>query len=160
MKYINHFTLTTGNNRKSYPSEINKEFFFKFKSMVNKIIENGGICEYIEGLSLKITPEGDDQYAASVYIKYQGQMLPILFSLATSNPLKRDSLIKSAIEFQKAFNAKVDYMPPAAPLIIDIIMLPAALCPEKLHLTGDLSRCLAWTILDPQSILEQGGEWR
>ena len=35
MKYINHFTLSTGHSRRSYAEEIDKAFLMKFKPIVN-----------------------------------------------------------------------------------------------------------------------------
>lgn len=153
MEYINHFTLNTGNNCKSYPNEINKGFYFEFKPIVKKIIETGDICDYLENSYLQITLADTDQYVATLYSKYKDGFVPIIMTIATSNPEKRDTIIRDAMKFRDICQIKKTYLPPDAPLIIDIVFPSSILRMDLLRLTGDLSRCLAWAILDPGSIV-------
>lgn len=155
MKYINHFTLNTGHNRKSYPSEIDKGFYFKFATIINDIIASGEICEfYIEGTYLKITTNGNDNYFATLHIDFNGEKIPIFATVATSNPDKRVQVISDIKPYFKLCASHGTFLPPDAPLIIDIVLPQIMLAPYVLEYTGDLSRCLAWTILFPQDIVK------
>lgn len=157
MKYINHFTLSTGHSRRSYAEEIDKAFLMKFKPIVNNIIKTGEICEFaIKGTYMDIIMDGTDHYAATLYVDKNGQKVPIIVMEGTSNSEKRKMVEEDIKVFRRsAFgDGKVSFILPEAPLIVDVILPEAAMRLDLLIMTGDLSRCLAWTILDPGSVLK------
>lgn len=154
MDYINQFTYNTGHNRKSYPSDIGKEFLFNFLPMVNKYIESGEICDYLVDTRIRITTNDDDLYVASLYIVIDGDDVPVFMTMGTSNKHRRKEIINEAKKMRDLCRPDTIYMPPEAPLIIDFILPAMAVRPELAHLTGDLSKCLAWTILDPGAVLK------
>lgn len=152
MEYINHFTLNTGHNRKSYPTEIDKISFSRFLPIVEEIIEKGEECKFIiEDTYLHIIME-DDQYVATLYSEFNGQNLPVFLSLATSNPGKRLDIENVMKEFRKFTDTVKSFMIPNPPVIVDVLLPAVQIRPDILSMTGDLSRCLAWAILDPGRI--------
>lgn len=154
MEYFNHYTLNTGHNRQSYASEVSSSTVFIMKTMVKRIVEAGGICEFfLPETFMEITLE-DDIYAATLYIEDgQQNKQPILLSLATTNPKKRKEMIGEVNDVQKAFGINRICIIPKAPVIVDILLPAIHLRPELAHLTGDLTRCLAWVLLSPESVL-------
>ena len=76
MKYINHFTLSTGHSRRSYAEEIDKAFLMKFKPIVNKIINAGEICEFaIKGTYMDIIMDGTDPVSYTHLDVYKRQAM-------------------------------------------------------------------------------------
>lgn len=156
MEYINQFTFNTGHNRVSYPTEVNKQFFFSFMPILNKVIRANEICEFVENTYINITVEDKDLYAATLYFKNNEEYIPFFSSMGTSNPNKRSGLIKASEVFRKVCRISETYMPPAAPLIIDVILPNAVYRTDVLSMTGDMSKCMGWLILDKEAIVETG----
>lgn len=155
MEYINHFTMNTGHSRKSYPSEIDKKFFFQFVPIINEIIKDGGICEYIiDETYMRITPKNENCYFASLYIKNNGEYVPMFASAATSDVDMRVELISYVSEYRELCSPpNITFMPPEAPLIIDMILPSIFMRTDLLRYTGDMSRCLAWAMLGREDVL-------
>lgn len=153
MDYINHFTLNTGHSRKSYPGEVGKDILFSLRPQIKEIISDQGICEFIDDTYLQITidPEGD-MYAATLYVDYDGDKIPVFASMATSATDKRLEIEDNIKPIRKIIGPGISYMVPEAPVIVDMILPACNLRPDLFGMTGDMSRCLAWCILDPGAI--------
>jgi len=148
MEYINHFTLKTGHCRKSFPSEIDKTFLFQFLPEVRNII-NAGKCDFYFDTKIEIILEENDYYAATLYTEHDGHFIPVFFTVATSNQVKRKQLIKTAMAFRQVLPLENTFLPPDAPLIIDIVLPTIVSRMELAQITGDMSRCLSWALFDP-----------
>lgn len=153
MDYINHFTLNSGHCRKSYPSEVESGTFFNFMPKLKECIESKGICEFIDDSYLMVTVEDNDSYTATVFTKFKGDYAPFFVTTGTSNPNKREYVVSNITQLNKICGIKHAILPPSAPLIIDAILPSAILKPNFMKMTGDFSRCLAWIILDKNSII-------
>lgn len=153
MEYFNHFTLNTGNNRKTYPNEIDRGFLFKFLPIIKNIVNNG-MCDFYDDTKLQITSEEKDYYMATIYTEHRGDFTPILFTAATSNPKKRKRLIKDVESLRNIIGDSRVFLPPEAPLIVDVVLPAIAIRMDLIKMTGDLSRCLAWGILDPGAVVK------
>ena len=59
------------------------KFFASSTNFIKGII-NIGVCEYIDNSSIKITVE-DEKYVATLYVKQDGEYIPILLTTGTSS---------------------------------------------------------------------------
>lgn len=153
MEYINHFTFNTGDCRVSTPDDINRDFAFFFLPKLKKILKSGQVCDFEFGTKIEILEEYG-HYTATLYIEHEENLIPVFVTMATNNEKDRKTIIDNSEIFRKELGVDVVYLPPEAPLIIDIVLPTIVIRMDLVEVTGDMSKCLAWLILDPSKILE------
>lgn len=65
MEYLNHYTLNTGHNRKSYPEEVNKDMYFILKRMIQDAKKHE-FADVVDGTVMKLTIE-DSGYVITLF---------------------------------------------------------------------------------------------
>lgn len=107
----------------------------------------------IDDLYIELT-EIVDFYVLTVYYSSNDQKSPVLLTLGSDKDTETNSIWDNAVEFYRSlFPQKQEptRMKVTAPLILDIV-LPSPAPAEIYTMTADISRCLAWMILSPESI--------
>jgi len=151
MKYINHFTINTKNNRISYPSEVEKELFFILKSKFKDAESENGV-NLMDDTVFKLTVEENRTYAGTLYLKSGNELVPVLITYGTKEDSDRNYVWDNIKKIRKQFSDDELIMPPATPFIVDYILPTACLNPIIFEWTGDFTKCLAWMILFPEVI--------
>ena len=150
IKSINHITYNTNHRRDSSPSEIHKETLNFFESKFQEAQKHG--AELLDDTILKLTIESDRTYAATLFSKNN---LPIFTTCGTKNPKKVkyvwDNLRK--VNDSMIGATKITPLPSKAPFCVDLILPPMIDNMGVTSWTGDFSKCLAWAVLSPESII-------
>ncbi|GGN67668.1 hypothetical protein [Oceanobacillus indicireducens] len=150
MKYLNHITLNSGDLRKSYSDEVDKETFFVLNRIYSESFsENGATFDDFHILKGTKLANGA---IFTLLRKHEGGLVPIL----TTTALKRD--VQDTWEHLHDTTTtplKTDRNKPvSAPCVIDRLEA-GAMYPQfmmALQWTGDLARILGWLALDPRKI--------
>jgi hypothetical protein len=151
--YLNHFTMTTGHNRKSYISEVEASLYPAILGAVTPAIKNPEPVPFLEdNIFLKVLKE-DRFYIATIYIDTAlNPKAPDLLPLLTTGGAKDEESKTRLIQLMtETYAIPVERNYPAAPIIIDRIDVIGQ--SELVHIyrwTGDFARCLAWTLLYPE----------
>lgn len=154
MQFFNHYTMNSQDMRVSYPSEVDKSIYFILKSIFESEDE---YKQVIDNLYADIACE-PNCYTSTLYLKKQGEYIPVLVSLGCSDESKARyvwdcaySMFKNSVPFPPS---AVPLMP-AAPFVIDVILPTYILLPKRdMSLTGDLTRCMGWMMLDPKAVVK------
>lgn len=149
MKIINHITLNSGQIRQSSVQEINKELYFKLKSLLSDAQKPAGAI--IEGNYTLSTSLFKGGAISTLYGRKGLDKLPIL---TTTCCLKDDGSVWKHLHDSALIPLPITnaLKPIASPYIADRIEPFATEFLDAMKWTGDLSRCLGWLILDPRSI--------
>lgn len=151
MKYLNHYTVNTGDMRQSFPSEVHSEMIFTLNRII-KDAEANRYADVLDNTKVEITRE-DGVYALTLYREHNGELLPIFMSVGCSAPDRTKDIWKSVEStYEKIYNKKVDIIP-MYPYIADIILPYAGLFLPAFNWTGDFSRCMGWALLAPKDIM-------
>lgn len=150
---INHYTMNTQNNRVSNPEEVNKELYFKLKSIFKDAQTKNG-ADLLDNTNVILTID-DDCYIATLRYKKKNEYIPVLVTAGTANKDSRMWLWKhmtSTMQDITGAKGNTFQMPPDAPFILDML-IPVLVNPKIYKWTGDFTRCLGWMMLSPKSIL-------
>lgn len=152
LDYINHVTYNSMDINKTVPDDIDKKIYFILRNIVEESRKNTYAYVFDE-LAIQITEE-DDIYVATIYYVYDGNKIPVVITYGS----KSDQGVKKIWQYAKDFYRKVfgkydsvEKFQIGAPLILDIV-IPAPVPLEIYTMTGDMSRCIGWMMLDPESI--------
>lgn len=148
---INHYTLNTGNMRESSSSEINKDIYFRLKSIINRA--KRGKTELLDNTYIEIS-EDDYGYICDLYGRRGKEYVPILSTAGTKIESGRKYIWDSMETIAKAeYGKKYSYrVPVAVPYIVDLIHIPSVYFMEVMEWTGDFTRCLGWMLLFPEEV--------
>jgi hypothetical protein len=162
MELMNHYTLNTGDVRKSNFNEIDTKIIYELKNMVRNSMSEKGFDTPLmdDGIkyNIKSAIEKKGFMCTLGYYSNTGDLLPILEivgSKFTNEPYKIISNLAS--ELEKVFKFRkvktkinklkkpyvVDYIYPT----VSIYMLENMLEPKDFSWTGDFCRCLGWIML-------------
>lgn len=146
MKYINHYTVNTSHNRRSYPEEINKGIYFKLAGIARKAIKGENV-EVLDGTYITLTVE-EGCYAATLWADEKTPLLLTVGAYCESGWQKISQII---IDDYKGLYAEPPLLP-AFPVIADVVLPSCILRPDVLRWTGDFTRCLGWALMAPEKI--------
>lgn len=147
MECINHITLNSGNIRKTYSEEIDKELFFIINRIYTESFNKDGAV-LLNKYKLKSTAVNGHGLISTIFdlngmpilttavVNEQGSEMWEILHTSTSLPLQ----------------TKVNE-PPELPYVADRIEPGVALNMSAMKWTGDFSKCLAWIHLSPKSIV-------
>lgn len=148
---FNHYTVNTGHSRQSFPSEVNKELYFIYQSIIKKAREEAFV-DVIDGIKMKLTVEKDKTYVCSLYTEYNGSLQPILITCGCCAKESSVDLLKTVRRSYKTVSGKDFNITPMAPFVLDMILPAAILRHDALEWTGDFTRCIGWEIMSPESV--------
>ena len=152
MEYINHYTLNTGDNRKSLPSEVNKDMYFVLKRMIDEAKRNE-FADVLDGTVMKLTIE-DNSYAITLFNNSE-EKIPLLTTLGCSDGKDAAKTLKEANRLYKSIYNQESKISPITPFCIDVILPSIIFNPKVSAWTDDLCRCMAWVLLAPEMIKEK-----
>lgn len=146
MKYLNHYTVNTTHNRKSYAEEVDKKIYLILKSMINKAL-NGEKVDIMDGVSITLTAE-EECYVATFWLS---DNTPILITFGAKSQDGR-KMVSDLIA--KNYSMILNTIPilPEAPVVADVILPGSIKRIDVLQWSGDFCRCLGWIMLDPNSV--------
>lgn len=145
MKHLNHITLNTGHIRKTYPNEVNKEFYFVLQRILRDATKPEGAVMF-DGYRVK-SIHADTATIATVYASDGAPILTTACSKLDSGAIWR-MLHETAGE--PLATKATDPVP--LPYIADRLEVSAALHMDALEWTGDFSRCFGWATLYPREL--------
>ena len=152
LDYINHVTYNSMDLNKTVPDDVDKKLYFILRNIVEESRKNAYVYP-LDELAVQITEE-DDIYVATIYYVYEENKIPVVITYGS----KSDHGAKKIWQYAKEFYDKVfggydftEKFQIGAPLILDIV-IPAPVPLEIYTMTGDMSRCIGWIMLDPESI--------
>lgn len=146
MEFINHYTVNTSHNRKSYPHEVDKNIYFMLAGIVKKAIA-GEMVEIFDYIYLTLGVE-QDVYVATLWDTSKN---PLLVSIGATSKEARKQVLKIIRENFKDFYRTTPVLPDI-PFIADIITPFSTLYPGIFTWTGDFTRCLGWFMIAPEKI--------
>lgn len=149
MDYLNHYTLNTGHNRKSYPNEVDKSMYFTLKRMIQDATKNE-FADVLDGTVMKLTIE-NSAYVITLFNDIE-EKIPLLVTFGCKEGKDAANIIKEANNFYKKIYNKESKIVPITPFCLDIIMPSLIFNPQIAEWTGDFCRCMAWSILAPEKI--------
>lgn len=152
MEWINHYSIMTSHNRKSYPDEVSKEVVLYFKKLI-KETRTKELVDLLDGVKMELTIE-ENMYMATLYI-YDKEN-PILITAGCKNEKDRKYLWELLSESEEKIYGKsniIKSVPPLTPYIVDMVLPKSIINMDVLGWTGDFTRCLGWIILSPESII-------
>lgn len=143
--YINHITLNTGQSRKSYPNEVDRELYFILKRILNDSFQLEG-AKLFDAYILKGTP----LESGAIFTLYKDGKIPILTTAATK---RRDTELWESLHTTSVIPlyTKKEFQP-SAPYVADRVEIGAMLDLEATKWTGDMAKCLGWITLFPEEI--------
>lgn len=149
MEYLNHYTLNTGHNRKSYPEEVNKDMYFILKRMIQDAKKHE-FADVVDGTVMKLTIE-DSGYVITLFNNIE-EKIPLLITFGCRDGKDAAKTIKAANKFyQSIYNTELK-IAPIAPFCLDVVVPSLIFNSEISAWTGDFSRCMSWAILAPEMI--------
>ena len=147
MDYINHITLNSGHLKKSFPRDVNKEFFFVLKRVYKESFDDSGI-ELLEKYIVKSTHAKGHGVVTTIFDLYN---VPILTSaFVNEKGSKMWEVLHSSSDLPLATNIA---NPPNIPYIADRAEIGRLINIDTLEWIADFSRCLAWIHFSSKSIL-------
>lgn len=152
LDYINHVTYNSMDLSKSVPDDIDKKIYFILRNIVEESRKNT-YAYVLDELAVQITEE-DDIYVATIYYVYDGNKIPVVITYGSKSDQGTNKIWQYAKDFcRKVFGGhdSVEKFQIGAPLILDIV-IPAPVPLEIYAVTGDMSRCIGWMMLSPESI--------
>lgn len=133
--------MTSGDLRKTYPDEINKEIFFKINKMFKDSLKKEG-AELFNGYRFKSTQSPD----GTLITIYNKNNLPVL-TTAVSNT-DHDGVVWEMMHTSATVPVKTDINKPMQlPYIADRIEVGIVESMDAMEWTGDFARCMGWVIL-------------
>ena len=152
LDYINHVTYNSMDLNKTVPDDVDKKLYFILRNIVEESRKNAYVYP-LDELAVQITEE-DDIYVATIYYVYEENKIPVVITYGS----KSDHGAKKIWQYAKEFYDKVfggydstEKFQIGAPLILDIV-IPAPVPLEIYAMTGDMSRCIGWMMLSPESV--------
>lgn len=151
LDYINHVTYNSMDLNKTVPDDVDKKLYF----MLHNTIDDArhARAHISDELAVQITEE-DDIYVATIYYVYDENMVPVVMTYGS----KSDHGAKKIWQYAKDFYNRLfggydstEKFQIGAPLILDIV-IPAPVPLEIYAMTGDMSRCIGWMMLSPESV--------
>ncbi len=149
MEYLNHYTLNTGHNRKSYPEEVDKDMYFILKRMIQDAKKHE-FADVVDGTVMKLTIE-DSGYVVTLFNNIK-EKIPLLVTFGCRDGKDAAKIIKEANNFYKTIYKKEYKVVPITPFCLDILLPSSIFNPEVSYWTGDFCKCIAWAILAPEKI--------
>lgn len=141
-EWLNHYTLNTEHNRKSYRHEVDAGVLEFLRPIVRK-----GEGDLLEGLSTKITIELP---GAAMFSLFHREIPLVTCGLCWDDALQvrvLNPLIATAANL-----GLVDLEVPATMLVpwLAVLIYPTAVSamPEIMRMFADAERCLAWAIME------------
>lgn len=150
MEHINHYTLNTGSNRRSVPSEVDKEIFFTLKRILSDARKKGK-AEILDGTFIELTEEGS-AYAITLFKEVCSNKVPLLLTCGCRDKADASKVLKIVNDFYKSAYGKNPIISPICPFCMDIILPYMLISSEIMSWTGDFCKCMAWTLLAPEMI--------
>lgn len=150
MDYINHYTLNTGNNRRSIPDDVDRNMYFILKRLIREA-ENNGKADILDGAFMELTIE-KSSYAITLFTEIDGDKVPFLMTCGCKDKKDAGSIIKEANNIYKNVYGNYAKAVPITPFCLDIVLPTIAEIPRVLEWTGDFCKCMAWAILAPEMI--------
>lgn len=154
MEYINHYTLNTGDNRKSYPTEINPGINSSMDKMIAEF-QNEGIALVLDDVYIRLDMYKYGSYVAILEKKVNNTFTPFLITGGCYSREEAPLLIRELSEVYETVYKKKVKIVPITPFCIDIVLPTSLIALDALSWTGDFCRCLAWKLLDPDAISEK-----
>ena len=153
IKYINHYTMNTGDCVTFEAENVEKELYFVMQSKINEAkMYNDEFIDLIDGTKIKITIEPDKSYVCTLYTEIFGELQPILITAGCCNTNRAAEIYGLMKDMYKSFYSDEMKIIPTAPFILDLLLPYSAVCMEKFSWTGDFCKCLGWNIMSPESI--------
>lgn len=152
LDYINHVTYNSMNLNKTVPDDIDKKIYFILRNIVEESRKNTYAYVFDE-LAIQITEE-DDIYVATIYYVYDGNKIPVVITYGSKSNQGAKKIWQYAKDFYNRLFGGYDSTEKfqiGAPLILDIV-IPAPVPLEIYAMTGDMSRCIGWMMLSPESV--------
>ena len=149
LEYINHITLNTGHSRRTYPHEIDKGLYFKLKKLLRDSFSPEG-AKLDDIYYFKSSTGGGQEMITTLYGFSQEKPIPIL---TTGISAKTNGYLWGLLHGDDSFGlvTNKDALP-SVPYIADRLEIGSMFLPEALQWTGDFSRCIGWTFLEPRAI--------
>lgn len=149
MEYINHYTLNTGNNRKSFSKEVDKNMYFTLKRMIDDA-ERHEFADVMDGTVMNLTIE-DSAYVITLFNNIE-EKIPLLVTFGCRDGKDAAKTIKEANKIYKTIYNAEPKVAPITPFCLDILFPSVIFNPEISEWSGDFCRCMAWAILSPEEI--------
>lgn len=149
MNYLNHYTLNTGHNRKSYSNEVNKGMYFMLNRLIQEAMKNEFV-DVLDGTVMKLTIEGSS-YVITLFNNIK-EKNPLLVTFGCKYGKDATNIVKEANSFYKKIYNEESKIVPITPFCLDIVLPSLIFYPQIAEWTGDFCRCMAWSILSPEKI--------
>lgn len=140
MQTLNHYTLNTGHNRASSRSEVGEDIINDLSPVVRA--DGGEIHGYYLSISWA------QEVGGAVYTFNRGEMPLVTCGLATSGAAAAEVWEAVSHMMQQMGWKQAHEMPPHLPWLADVVVAAHPAAAEDLHIMGDASRCVAWTIIE------------
>ena len=138
--------------RQTTPDEVDKSLYFKLNRIIHEALQQDFVA-LTEDLEITLS-ESDDVYIATILYVNGNDKIPVLTTMGTANESSTDILWQNANDFYNdifpGFFKKTRFEV-GAPLILDLV-IPAPVPLNIYLMTGDISRCIGWMLLSPESI--------
>lgn len=138
-RWINHYTVNTRHNRKSYRSEVSDGIV----DLLKPIILDGGGPLLSTGLDIKV----DVEPGCAAFTFFEDGF-PIVICGMCVDPGKKAYAWKPILETGVKLGITDLQIPPAVPWLAAIVFPGPSNSIETVRMIADAERCIAWTIIE------------
>lgn len=148
---FNHYTLNTGDSRRSHPREVDKNMYLVLKGFIRDS-QKKEFVDLFDGVQFKLTMTERRSYVCTLFKTIKGQHTPFLITFGCCDKEDYSYMLEQLQNFYERFNHEKPKVIPSLPFVADMIMPAALFCMKELEWTGDFCRCMGWAVLSPESI--------